>query len=614
MSDIRQHEIVVIHLDAPSFGTALKRHAWDAVFKSAALGGPSVNPEDVRAMLNAVVEPPPDPSLDPDTGALLQPELPSVANTKASEGVHTAAAHLGAMSLVDRRGQTVPPGRTVASEGSSPRVIGRTSPHVLSPDSRPSVSGLPRHLGTYADVNRRLEDSSQSMKAQVYTMTIQMNQALTPYQKGVLGVSTYISNSRLVVDTGSIDSWVFGDQYLQLLPGGDEIRNWDSTDGFSDYAWTDVIMNHDYSNDPDSGRPLGLDPKAITGQVKYQDGTRALLTLMREKRDLIFPQAYDWAITSRKSRFRLGYRLGVAYAVTDIVRERKVGGVLGFGLGRWQIAYLAPDLRGGEASDSFPAALIDSDGLHTPETGERGIIFYFIMRLSGRSYLAFNLWPFPGAEKTPHWSLEIPVVQDGPSYSVCLTNISFLQYSKSSGTWHILDRKEYGVRLGPYQLESPVNVLLDTGASVSWMPASMVNYIRRHIYGHKSNIDLADRKGDTGLLTDPEPPYRVARGTTPDQWRIRFTFKGRNNIPVQVDCPETPFLYNNVLPEGLKGRWYDGLVHTSPWQTYILGLNFFQSMFVSMHNQDPANAREAYVRLAPQTPEFAGLEPPERGY
>ncbi|KAI0672468.1 hypothetical protein C8Q78DRAFT_752940 [Trametes maxima] len=373
-------------------------------------------------------------------------------------------------------------------------------------------------------------------------------------------------------------------------------------------------MNHDYVNDPASGRPRGLDPKAITGQVKYQDGTRALLTLMRDKMDITIPQAYDWSNISRKSRLHLEYRLGVAYAVTDLVRKRRAGGILGLGLGRWQTAFLAPDLRRKEASDSFPAALIESNGVREPQTGEAGIIFFFIMRLSGRSYLALNQWPFPGAGKTPRWSLEIPVAQDAPWYSVCLTNISFLQYSKTFGTWSILDRKEHGVRLGPYKLESPVNVVLDTGTSVSWMPASMVNYIRRHIFGHKSNIDLANTKGNTGLLTDPEPPYRVGRSTTPNQWRIRFTFKGRNNVPVEVDCPETPFLYNNVLPEGLKGVWYDGLVHTSPSNMYILGLNFFQSMFVSMHNRDPADAKRAYIRLAPQTPEFAGLEPPEEGY
>ncbi|KAI0672467.1 hypothetical protein C8Q78DRAFT_753519 [Trametes maxima] len=181
MSDHRQHEAIVIILDNPSFGTAVERRASDAVFKGAILGVPSVTPEHVHAMLNAVVEPPPDPSTEADTGTSTHPRLPSVAITETSEGIHAAAAQLGAMSLMDKQLHPM----------SYPQII----------VSRASVGHLEtlEHTQTSIAAYYTTPRNPSKLKSCVAQ---QMAQTLTPYKRHVLGVSTYISNCRLVVDTG----------------------------------------------------------------------------------------------------------------------------------------------------------------------------------------------------------------------------------------------------------------------------------------------------------------------------------------------------------------------------------------------------------------------------
>ena len=94
---------------------------------------------------------------------------------------------------------------------------------------------------------------------------------------------------------------------------------------------------------------------------------------------------------------------------------------------------------------------------------------------------------------------------------------------------------------------------------------------------------------------------------------------------IEVEVPFAPFIAtrdgDSEANEGLSH--YKSAIGISPDSTYILGLvrpstlttsmvhtthnqtfqNFFQSMFVALHDPDPGNWRSTYVRLAPQRPE-----------
>ncbi|KAH9848694.1 hypothetical protein C2E23DRAFT_427496 [Lenzites betulinus] len=93
-----------------------------------------------------------------------------------------------------------------------------------------------------------------------------------------------------------------------------------------------------------------------------------------------------------------------------------------------------------------------------------------------------------------------------------------------------------------------------------------------------------------------------------DKWRVGLRFKAadKNSGYVNVYAPLDPFIctMNNRTgkSEGLVCAPAATGADKSP-SPYALGINFFQAMFVSMHNIGKGNLSKSFVHMAPQYPE-----------
>ncbi|KAI0643888.1 hypothetical protein C8Q79DRAFT_977357 [Trametes meyenii] len=150
-------------------------------------------------------------------------------------------------------------------------------------------------------------------------------------------------------------------------------------------------------------------------------------------------------------------------------------------------------------------------------------------------------------------------------------------------------------------------VTLDTGSSVSWVPPELVRMLRTEIFPtpYNKELDDAQRNAAAPLGYNSDIAYRVPKASVRPSWlKVRYTFQGENGRDVRVSGPIDPFLFT-VNPVDPKEDFYEGLLYPAPRSMYIFGQNFFHSMFVSLHNLDPAKPYHGrcYVKLAPQLPE-----------
>ncbi|KAI8983361.1 hypothetical protein BD414DRAFT_80105 [Trametes punicea] len=239
---------------------------------------------------------------------------------------------------------------------------------------------------------------------------------------------------------------------------------------------------------------------------------------------------------------------------------------------------------------------------------EEGIALYVIIRSprhTRQSCISFNIWPCLPTTVEPMWSNPIAVVMSGPR-------------QETYPLWALrLEKMSFSVKFPPAPVEpsgvqrteiqfgegAGIIVYLDTGSSTSELPLDYINQIRRIFY-HEG--DLTGDSDDT-----VRTPYLVPNEVELDDSFVDLTFLSpglERDEKVTVRCPLDPFICSlepiteNGAREGLIWITSDSGRQPNAALEGILGLNFFQAMFVALHKPAPSQDKRPYVRIATQWP------------
>ncbi|KAI0706538.1 hypothetical protein C8Q76DRAFT_160337 [Earliella scabrosa] len=290
--------------------------------------------------------------------------------------------------------------------------------------------------------------------------------------------------------------------------------------------------------------------------------------LAHRRYDLELVHCYSWSTKRWYSPLRFQLRLSAAYYVSLNLAYAGHHGLVGLGLSECQDCV-------GETADTAPSFLraIQQHALGVlPESNTRhagGKAMFFAIRPpllpheaartdpeKATSWMAINRWP---CVAQPTWSDDIPL---SPSedpvagrWSVRVESMSFVRGGTStlSETVHTI-RFEGGF----------LDMLLDTGCSVTWVPLQVINDIREHVFPNPDNPDLdLDLTGrGAGNISHPDfkAPYDASRNDL-NNWRVEFYFKGFKE-PVKVQCPIEDFICTKSQDPGSNVR--DGLLYALP--------------------------------------------------
>ncbi|OJT12063.1 hypothetical protein TRAPUB_11390, partial [Trametes pubescens] len=462
------------------------------------------------------------------------------------------------------------------------------APSIIRSDGDPGDSDpfqgtflIPKRRAAY---DNTLADSNPQIlsRCQLYLMTVSFWQEIAEGLKTELGSNPKNSSFRLMIDTGSTMAWIIGHGCREAVgeKGSEVARDWPP--GFVRDGRRMTVYKHGVSK---VNGEWVLDPNAVLGRVAYADGNVALLTLMEKEQVVTIGSCYDWGTARYPSPFRMWFKFGVAYAMSPSLYQTTYDGTVGFNLRSAQ-----PHFEGASESErnppSFAAALIDQKALLPPDTGDsdRGIIYYFGLRLSRskESFLGLNHWPCADLNDpqmltgVPIWSHRIPVVST-TQWVVEMISMLFERYildeTDDTHSWVVVDNSLFN--FGQDGRDS-IRVMLDTGCSSSWGPPALIRHFRRTVFDVGNvgptigalNLRLDNKQGDTPALgavapsiAETPPPFVCPDSSDLHLWRVKLQFKGRG------------------------GRAVD---------------NFFQSMFVSMHNVSSDRPGRAYVKMAPQ--------------
>ncbi|KAI0656403.1 hypothetical protein C8Q70DRAFT_333215 [Cubamyces menziesii] len=146
-----------------------------------------------------------------------------------------------------------------------------------------------------------------------------------------------------------------------------------------------------------------------------------------------------------------------------------------------------------------------------------------------------------------------------------------------------------------------VEVVLDTGCSLSYAPPAFVQALQRDVFP-QGKTSPAHTFGQHW-----QPEYTVPSSVYPlNQWVCEVTFAGKGGEPVTVALPCDPFLAT-FDPAWTPSDHREGLIcsipvsrntsmgHENFWR---FGLPFFQSSYVALHQPKPP--MPPYVRFASQ--------------
>ncbi|KAH9847054.1 hypothetical protein C2E23DRAFT_536341 [Lenzites betulinus] len=484
------------------------------------------------------------------------------------------------------------------------------------------------YRGIYVKPEHGVIKQTQSVRVvevyQCYTVHINPSQAMIDS-----GFSNQpaLDTFTVVLDTGSSVSWLVGrnccliyhnaNGEMSLTPA-----NFDKSQSPSDKTKSKVIK-HSFTWDSEKNEGKVHD-NAITGEIIYSDGSKTLLTLMQKpQRDVMFGDCFAWnEQASWTTQSKMSYQFGVAYATTPWLHSSCIAGVLGLDL----TTYHGNNTFNGYTGDSIPtftAALIEQRILkpgYSRVGSTQGITFFFAMRPKGSisSFFALNTWP---CNTAPPWTPGISVIPTNNQWAVRLISIWFerktvTSESTSSG-WEVLPKSRYQFSASA---DSGVEVCLDTGSSLSWLPAGFVQHLRHVVFTESAGFPHAGALNSflnaegipiniTAHLTPTQVTY-FGNECPPDQWRVGLCFKGYTQDYVDVYAPVNPFICTMNNNTGNS----EGLICSPAKEdsVYILGINFFQAMFVAMHNVRLGQPRRAFVRMAPQWPSLHDdYTPPE---
>ncbi|KAF8903352.1 hypothetical protein CPB84DRAFT_1774646 [Gymnopilus junonius] len=130
--------------------------------------------------------------------------------------------------------------------------------------------------------------------------------------------------------------------------------------------------------------------------------------------------------------------------------------------------------------------------------------------------------------------------------------------------------------------EEPIDVILDTGSSMSYLSPDMIEQM----------ASLFNRRPT--ILNDEAPYFTIPDDFDLQNYRVKYIFEGMSKQHVTVTGNIRPFVYvnHNGVREGLLGP-------TKRMSVGVLGIKWFQTMIVGLFNSPQGN----YVRLAQLTPD-----------
>ncbi|TBU27503.1 hypothetical protein BD311DRAFT_376461 [Dichomitus squalens] len=164
------------------------------------------------------------------------------------------------------------------------------------------------------------------------------------------------------------------------------------------------------------------------------------------------------------------------------------------------------------------------------------------------------------------------------------------------------DTKEFeNIAAAPLTFGDGLIVHLDFGVSVTIVPSFVVRHIRTSVFPTDENIARDNEQQDQACdLQHPVLPFTVP-GHLGASICIEYRFANGKGGEVKILGPGINFLgqpnpYFHRKSKDREGLVFVGSVDVSG-NGAIFGLNFFQSMFVALHN--PLSG-DSYVELAPQ--------------
>ncbi|KAL1939439.1 hypothetical protein VTO73DRAFT_9995 [Trametes versicolor] len=594
--------VIFTTLWPPDDATFRQRLAWDIAYKGAALGLPRDHPgpQTLEGASSSVAGPhttdreesPPDSGSD---------DTESDADTVQSPS--SVASTL--VDLAD-----------LEDTGTKEKAVIHASTRRGATGGRRGLLTLPTNVSLRISQTRE-EPDSIDFRYCGYYMSLSFSQDVPLSQQEERMADKVFTHHKLLVDSGADTPWLLGYGY-QELPGSSD-SDWSTED------WSvpgpdrdelqvlaleshEVVLEHGYKLGADGEWKMKED--AVVAKLLYGNNAKAAVTLMEEARSFIIANTYTWP-RFEKNTLRVKFTPGVAYAVSKYFDDLPTDGLLGLEPSKYQTVYKG---AGGKRVSpiSFGYALTQGQALPRPDNGEEGIIYYLgFRRKPWHAFLSYNRWPCvkPAVRgstvktfqrSVPTWSADIPVVNGKERWQVRLMVMHF-EYRYGEGAARFWERSKSRTY---YFGEHGIEVLLDTGTSLSWLPPGLIEHFRLKVFPCPQNTEIHENQGRTSHLLSAAAPYVAT--VIADDWRVTLGFQGRHGNVVDVTLPINPFLL--ARPDGAPAAQaapvsYQGTCCVAASTTYILGLNFFESAFVSLHNPRPDFVgTHTYAKIAPQWP------------
>ncbi|PIL28124.1 hypothetical protein GSI_09775 [Ganoderma sinense ZZ0214-1] len=211
-----------------------------------------------------------------------------------------------------------------------------------------------------------------------------------------------------------------------------------------------------------------------------------------------------------------------------------------------------------------------------------------------QSWVAFSGWP---SSEKPAFSRNIPVHPNSCKHHCCqwsvtLLSIEFLRCDEDTHTNNILHREEY---------QHGLELLVDSGSSTSELPYQTINAVHTSVFHNANPLPPTS--------SDHRPTYDVPEDFPMDLHRVRLVFQGeRGQEDVAVFAPFKHFVCTRDLgmwPHNVEACPWRGIIFAAHRDTPfgVLGLNFFQTMFLSFHIGKGSDEPNHYLRMSPQEEE-----------
>ncbi|KAI0350380.1 hypothetical protein OH77DRAFT_1514381 [Trametes cingulata] len=407
----------------------------------------------------------------------------------------------------------------------------------------------------------------------------------------------------LLIDTASNTSWVLGEDSQNLVSQKEEVHEYLP---WEEHSRILHLQNRSVLKLPCLKHPvMELNDSLVSATVSYSDETAAHVFLPPGPSDLT-ADICTWQRPQRSiGQLTVRHRFGVALALTKRLIQDSSDGILALGRLSVEDAY-GRATRGEGDQPTFLASLQNIIPRPHAERADDFALWLVIrpphgvephsdeghssiINHPGVSFAAFHEWP---CERFPTFSAPIalnPTVPYHGWWTVALRSLSFCDDSRSdtadgSSVFYKLD-------IGSVNERASLPVVLDAGASISRLPRRVFTEIVRNVVGDSSQV--------TDDMDHNHRPLNIPRTFRSRKIIIRYEFDGRDGTPVIVEAPATPFIYAaNPKIEGLQ----EGLIFLQEKRKdhyAVFGLNWFQTMYVSLHKSKHSPDLD-FVRLAPQ--------------